>query len=196
MCVHFIYNSNCLNSYFLQFSHTTFNCVPPFPHHYDPNPLPVVLSLHQGLTKFLPLVPGKLSDSCIYTSGHRHTQPMQIRRKDKAYYRKLLDRYFGTNHALSEENTLTMAQYATSEPSVNHAWNVTTSTGGVSGRSQSQRWMMPPFSQMLLPPQNMTQNASQTQLYKQSQEFMESANDCVDSDRTEVSEKCCCGLVL
>ena len=37
-------------------------------------------------------------DSCL--SGRQ----APIRIKDKAYYKKLLDRYFGHNHALSNEN--------------------------------------------------------------------------------------------
>ncbi|KAK7469869.1 hypothetical protein BaRGS_00036089 [Batillaria attramentaria] len=62
-----------------------------------PQPLPLT-----GVHRY-PLYPGKTYNACLCASGQRHPPPPQVRPKDKMYYKKLLDRYFGANHALTRE---------------------------------------------------------------------------------------------
>ncbi|XP_025078224.1 tubulin polyglutamylase ttll6-like isoform X2 [Pomacea canaliculata] len=64
----------------------------------EPKPQPLSLG---GLNVW-PRVPGMQSDSCLFTSGRRNISPIHIKAKDRSYYKKLLDRYFGMDHALAK----------------------------------------------------------------------------------------------
>lgn len=87
-----------------------------------------------------PLVSTRFSDSCLYASGHCHPLPPQVRPKDRLYYKKLLDRYFGANHALAQDidsvsssSAVNTHSRSSDQSGVNRTWNAAASVGGSGG---------------------------------------------------------------
>lgn len=117
---------------------------------YTPSPTPFTpppdtprsVLANKGEVSRWPLVSARLSDQCLYAYGQRRPPPPQVRPKDRLYYKKLLDRYFGTNHALAQDfDSVSSHSTASANPhskgsemsGVNRTWNATASVGGGGG---------------------------------------------------------------
>ena len=81
------------------------------------------------------------SDRSLCASGRCRPPPPQVRPKDRLYYKKLLDRYFGTNHALAQDTDSLSSNSAGGNmhsrgsdlSGINRTWNAAASVGSGGG---------------------------------------------------------------
>lgn len=156
-----------------------------------PQPLPLHVqrsysAIKAGVSRY-PLVPVKTSEPCLFASGRGPPPPPPVRPKDRLYYKKLLDRYFGANHALAREGENAGSVRASSEIGMNR------SCSGAGGHGKIVRVVTQPYPKTQLPYTMPLQSSAPPHYYQQCQApeftYPEGVDNEADSERNKLSRK-------